>query len=260
MNQAPDYGIDAPGVVKALAVGGAILLIAGPGVAFLLQNSQPTAASAFFRAGLWWGSAWLLTATIMFWSSRVGKIHTRERLLGSLRWTGAELVLDVGCGRGLALIGAAKRLTTGHAVGVDVWSTHDLSSNDPDATAANARAEGVLDRIQLKTGDACDLPFPGESFDIVVSMTAIHNIKAPDDREKALSEMWRVLKPDGQLAIFDIFYAGKYAQILRQLGATEVRLSGLILLWCVPGRRITARKPAQGAAVRARAGRRAPAL
>ena len=74
-------------------------------------------------------------------------------------------------------------------------------------------------------------------------MTVIHNIKDPAERQTALREMLRVLKPGGQLAIFDIFHAGKYVDVLRQLGAEQVRISGLILLWCLPGRRITARKP-----------------
>ncbi len=62
-----------------------------------------------------------------FFSSRVGKLRVRDSLMGSLHWTGEEQVLDVGCGSGFALIGAAKRLTTGHATGVDIWSAEDLS-------------------------------------------------------------------------------------------------------------------------------------
>lgn len=243
MHALPDYGIDAPGVVRAFAIGGAVLLFGGTITAVILQNSQPMAAGAFFRAGLWWGGSWLLTATIMFWSSRIGKLRVRDRLIGSLYWTGKEQVLDVGCGSGLALIGAAKRLTSGRAIGIDIWSADDLSTNRPETAAANARAEGVLDRVQLRTGDARDLPFPAASFDTVVSMTVIHNIKNPVERETALDEMLRVLKPGGQLAIFDIFYAARYTEVLRQLGAEQVRTSGLILLWCLPGRRITARKP-----------------
>ena len=243
MHALPDYGIDAPGVVRAFAIGGAVFLFGGTITAAVLQNSDRAAAGAFFRAGLWWGGSWLLTATIMFWSSRIGKLRVRDRLIASLHWTGAEQVLDVGCGSGLALIGAAKRLTTGRAIGIDIWSAEDLSANKLDTAAANARAEGVLDRVQLRTGDARDLPFPSASFDTVISMTAIHNIKDLAERETALGEMLRVLKPGGQLAIFDIFNAGKYVGILRQLGAEDVRSSGLILLWCLPGRRITARKP-----------------
>jgi len=40
-------------------------------------------------------------------------------------------VLDVGCGRGLLLIGAARRLTTGKAVGVDIWQAEDRVGNLP---------------------------------------------------------------------------------------------------------------------------------
>ncbi len=58
----------------------------------------------------------------MVWSSRVAKLKLRDRLLDSLALKGDEKILDVGCGRGLLLIGAAKRLKTGKATGIDVWS------------------------------------------------------------------------------------------------------------------------------------------
>ena len=68
----------------------------------------------------------------MVWDSKYGKVRERERLLDLLTWTGRERVLDVGCGRGLLLIGAAKRLTTGgggSAAGIDLWQQEDLSGN-----------------------------------------------------------------------------------------------------------------------------------
>src|SRR3954452_14629540 len=132
MASLPDYGIDAPGVIRGLAIGGVVLLIAGTGTGLALQGSQPATAGSILRSGLWWGGSWLLTATIMFWSSRVGKLRVRESLLDSLRWSGQENVLDVGCGSGLALIGAAKRLKTGRAIGIDIWSTDDLTGNTPE--------------------------------------------------------------------------------------------------------------------------------
>ena len=70
----------------------------------------------------------------MVWSSKVGKLSARDRLIEALSLRGDESVLDVGCGRGLLLIAAAKLLTTGKAVGVDLWSAKDQSDNLPEST------------------------------------------------------------------------------------------------------------------------------
>ena len=121
----------------------------------------------------------------MVWSSRSGKVRDRERLLDAISFGGAERVLDVGRGRGLMLIGAAKRLTPGgggRAVGVDIWQAEDLSGNWPEATLENARLEGVLDRVEVKTADMRKLPFDDASFEVVVSSKAIHNVYSKDGR------------------------------------------------------------------------------
>ena len=99
---------------------------------------------------------------------------------------------------------------------------------------ANARAEGVESRITLQTEDARRLPFADGSFDVVLSMTALHNIKDRAGRAQALSEAVRVLAPSGTLAIFDIFKTGEYRTWLQNHGVEVVSRSGLILLWMVP--------------------------
>jgi ubiquinone/menaquinone biosynthesis C-methylase UbiE len=176
----------------------------------------------------------------------VAKLKLRDRLIDSLQLRGDEKVLDVGCGRGLLLIGAAKRLGSGKgsgkATGIDIWSNEDLSKNSADATKQNAKLEGVSDRVRIETGDARKLVYPDASYDVVMSSLAIHNIPEKDDRAQAIREMWRVLKPGGKLLIFDIFRTGDYANILRESGATDVQLSGTSFLWCVPSRSLTARK------------------
>lgn len=123
-----------------------------------------------------WGLVAGAQAGLMVRSSRVGKLRERDRLLDELSWRGDEWVLDVGGGRGLLLIGAAKRLTTGRAIGLDLWRRQDQPGNDPAATMANAQAEGVAERVELRDGDARQLPFGNQTFDLVVSSMALHNI------------------------------------------------------------------------------------
>ena len=161
----------------------------------------------------------------MVWGSKVEKVRERDRLLDSLPWRGDEAVLDVGCGRGLLLIGAAKRLTTGKAVGVDIWQAEDLSGNRPEATQENARLELVSDRVEVKDGDARRLPFADGTFDVVVTKEVLHNIYNAAERDTAVREIARVLKPGGRLLIGDVRHTGRYAQVLRQGGLEDVRRS-----------------------------------
>jgi SAM-dependent methyltransferase len=237
MNTMPpraDYGIDAPGVVRNLAaIGGVLLVVAG--------------AMAIWSPPLLWGSlcpglSMIAAAGVMVWGSKVGKLRLRERVLDGLALRGDECVLDVGCGRGLMLLGAAKRLTTGKAVGIDLWQKQDQSGNDPKATRANAEREGVAERIDLHDGDARQLPFPDGSFDVVVSSWAIHNIYDKAGREKAVEEMVRVLKGCGRLALVDIQRTAEYAAALTKAGLAEVRVSPPHFLFVIPTRVVTAVK------------------
>jgi hypothetical protein len=153
-----NYGIDAPRVVRNLALGAAASSLLGRSLYRVLRSRHSSFAAAFLTVGLSNGVLCLLAATAMVLSSKVGKLRERERLLGSIPWRGDEVVLDVGCGRGLLLIGAAKRLTSGSAVGVDIWHSEDQSGNTPEATLRNARAEGVEDRWRLRMATPAHCP------------------------------------------------------------------------------------------------------
>ncbi len=223
----PDYGLDAPGVVRNLfiAAGAGLLsfltlkthLWSGVLALGALRFSLgPMSLALFLGCGLM--GAW------MAWDSKYGKVRERERLLDLLTWTGGERVLDVGCGRGLMLIGAAKRLTGGGtAAGIDLWQQEDLSGNRPEATLENARLEGVADRIEVHTADMRKIPFPDGAFDAVLSMMAIHNIYSAPGRADAIAEICRVLKPGGTVLIVDIRHIRQYAAALRAGGCTSVR-------------------------------------
>ena len=146
-----DYGIDAPPVVRNLLIAGVGAIFAGLVLNFLFASIQSLIASIFLGWGLFAGASMLITATLMIWSSKIGKLRLRERLIDSLRLQGSETVVDVGCGRGLLLNAVARRLTTGKAIGIDLWQSADQSGNSSETTLANARIEGVSDRVDLRT-------------------------------------------------------------------------------------------------------------
>jgi arsenite methyltransferase len=235
----PDYGLDAPGIVRKMLVRGGVLTALAAAIHIANGPAGRPITSIFASIGI----TFLAVGIIMIWSSRVGKLRMRDRMLDALPWRGDEKVLDVGCGRGLMLIGAAKRLKAGKATGVDIWQAEDLSGNSPEATLSNAKAEGVAERIKIDNADARKLPLPDASVDTVVSSLAIHNIPSRPERVKALAEIVRVLKPGGHVAILDILHTSNYAKEFQRMGLHDVKLSGLSLLWCLPTRYVTARKP-----------------
>ncbi|MGH8793187.1 MAG: class I SAM-dependent methyltransferase [Stackebrandtia sp.] len=158
--------------------------------------------------------------------TRVGKFEAWARVLVGLRLRGDEHVLDLGCGRGAVLLAAAKLVPDGHATGIDLWRA-DQTGNSPQSTRRNAESEGVADRVSVRTGDMTCLPFDGDSFDLVVSSLAIHNIPKMAGRLAAIDEAARVLRPGGRLAVADIAFTGRYAARLRELGMTDVRRRSL---------------------------------
>jgi arsenite methyltransferase len=238
----PDYGLDAPVVVKRMFTRGGWAFAVAIAMYIINHEQYPDVSARILTVLGVIGAIFWAQGAFMIWSSRVAKLSLRDRLLDSIQFKGDEKVLDVGCGRGLMLIGAAKRLKSGKATGIDIWNQQDLSGNSADAVKQNAKIEGVSDRVRIETGDARKLVYPDANYDVVMSTLAIHNISEKADRDTAIREMWRVLKPGGRLLIYDIFHTGAYERVLREQGATDVTLSGLAFLWCLPSRSLLARK------------------
>jgi arsenite methyltransferase len=113
-------------------------------------------------------------------------------------------VLHVGCGHGLLLNTAAKLLPRGHAVGIDLWSQVDQSNNLREVRLRNAALEGVTQRVSVRDGDMCKLPFADRSFDATVAHFAIHNVLTREGRREAIREIVHTLNHGGQVAISDI--------------------------------------------------------
>ncbi|MEO8809089.1 MAG: class I SAM-dependent methyltransferase, partial [Rhodanobacter sp.] len=182
-------------------------------------------------------SALILALLLVFYlhTTLRGKFAVWRDLLDAQAWRGDEQVLDLGCGRGAILLMVAAFVPRGRATGVDIWSSMDQSGNEISVTARNAEAEGVADRIELKTADMRELPFADDSFDLVVSNVAIHNIADAAGRDRAIAEAWRVLRPGGTLLIADISRSRQYCRLLNTLGAhAERRNLGWRMWWGGP--------------------------
>lgn len=210
----PDYGIDAPGVIRNLAIISLILAVLSVAKVNLSLGPVTILYSSWYGFAISFGVA----AALMLLYAKVGKFWHRDRMLRLVSWRGDERVLDVGTGCGLLLIGAARRLTTGRAVGIDVWNPVDLSGNSRHRTEENVRLEGVEDRCELHDDPAQKMSFPDASFDVVLSNLCIHNISKESVRDQACAEIVRVLKPRGRAVISDFLHTARYAAEFRKHG------------------------------------------
>jgi ubiquinone/menaquinone biosynthesis C-methylase UbiE len=106
-----------------------------------------------------------------------------------------ERVLDVGCGTGTLAIAVAHRVArAGRVTGVDP-STQQLAWARSKAARRNVPVDFQIGVIE-------QLPFPDQTYDVVLSTLMMHHLPAPLKRQ-GLAEIARVLKPGGRLIIAD---------------------------------------------------------
>jgi arsenite methyltransferase len=236
----PDYGVDAPAVMRNLFVIGTVCLLC----AVFLPRIVPIGKVNFQLHPMFaWTAAFLLGEACLFLLYvKFGKFRHRDFMLGMHTWRGDEEVLDVGCGRGLLLAGVAKRLTTGHATGIDVWSNVDMGGNSEAATVHNLELEGMTYRCTLVTAGAQAMPFADGSFDVIVSNLCVHNIYDRPTRLKAFREIVRVLKPGGVALISNYKLTGEYAAEFQTMGLRVERRWGSWVTTFPPLRVVVAHK------------------
>jgi SAM-dependent methyltransferase len=116
-------------------------------------------------------------------------------------------VVDVGCGTGMDLMLAASAVgPSGRAIGIDM--------TEPMAERARAAADALgFAHVEVRVGDALDLPVDSDSVDFVIT-NGVLNL-APDKRQ-AFGEAFRILRPGGQFLYADIIVANELSESIRR--------------------------------------------
>lgn len=125
-------------------------------------------------------------------AQKFGAEYTRKL---KVRGFSSGKILDVGCGFGGTLLYLLKEFP--EAVGVGIELSEPLLA----LAAETAEAQGVADRVTFEKADAQEIPYPDDSFDVVISTNVVHHV---DNPVAMLREITRVLAPEGMLYIADI--------------------------------------------------------
>ena len=119
-------------------------------------------------------------------------------------------ILDAGCGFGGTLLAVAKNFPDAQCVGIDM--------SDPllEMARQTAVSDGLEERVQFEKADVQEIPYPDDSFDVLISTNVLHHVADP---LAMLHEIERVLAPEGMLYIADIrrsWLAGLFDKAFRE--------------------------------------------
>lgn len=135
--------------------------------------------------------------------ARLGKTRLRpggreatEWLLSHVDFTADTRVLEVACNMGTTMIALAE--THGCRI-----TGLDMNPKALEKARANIEKHGLGDVIDVVEGNALALPFPDATFDVVIN-EAMLTMLPRENKAKAISEYFRVLKPGGILLTHDV--------------------------------------------------------
>jgi ubiquinone/menaquinone biosynthesis C-methylase UbiE len=139
---------------------------------------------------------WAGRYDLLIWLMTFGRERRfRELRLAPARLRQGEAVLDVGCGTG------SLALTAKRVVG-PAGAVHGIDASGPMIARAKSKAMKKGADAQFDVASADALPFPDRTFDVALSTVMLHHLPKAT-RVVAVSEMRRVLKPDGRALLVD---------------------------------------------------------
>ena len=134
-----------------------------------------------------------------------------ERIREAVGAAGSGAILDLACGPGVvteALAGGTKQITA-----------FDATPEMLDKARQRCGKAGHS-HVQYRQGDAGELPFPADSFDVVVTRLAVHHFSRPD---RVLAGVFRVLRPGGRLVLVDVSVSENQEEAALQNAIENIR-------------------------------------
>ena len=129
-----------------------------------------------------------------------------------------EVVLDLGSGGGIDVLLSARRVgPTGKAYGLDM-------TDEMLALAEENKRKSGLTNVEFLRGEIENVPLPDNSVDVIISNCVIN---LSTDKDRVIREAFRVLKPNGRLAVSDVVVRGDVP--------AEIRKSMELWVGCVAG-------------------------
>lgn len=171
------------------------------------------------------------------WISGAGQERVRAQILDAAALQGSERVLDFGTGTGDLAIAAARRLKAGRVIALG-----ETAANE--AARERAKTAGIVDKVRFESVSLPRLSYPDAHFDAVISSRALNALDTVEQREQAVREMVRVLKPGGKIAIHELADASDFARMLVMQGIANASIARTSLPLGLGGRVVTGQKSA----------------